>query len=736
MIGSSENTLLAQDQEAGLPNRESLQVMTSNDLNVQANTGGSPMKRINIPRPGTTPTKDTSALTSQGFISPKGAEGNIRRALSPTASTQQLNNSKSAFNVGFRKHELKLLQKEISEKESELSDLKNSILTLRTKVQELEINNQELKDRYSTLSKEQRMKQNELSRIIADKEHMYHDLKRRQELKLQNLEYEFRQSAESLNKTYTYEAERILKSKTEVLNNEKSKLQHQLNSINNDIENHEAKYTRFLNELQSSHKSELNKIQSLMVDSRNSYDDELKVLVKQAGELQRTIADTRKNLELNEQLKIEKIQELKSIKDRNLNKSNDVTELLTKLSNLKDSISSKRRKINQLQDQMNWQNQQILESTHHLSQEEEIRRKLHNRLQELKGNIRVFCRVRPPLDSEVGDDTIGIKVPDNDEEDQEIDIIDPKTESPFLTSSFNPTSSSISKKSTFKFDKIFQMDSTNSEIFDEISQLVQTAIYGYNVCIFAYGQTGSGKTFTMSNSDGMIPRAIDQIFETCAKLNQNNNWTHKIYGEFIEIYNENINDLLNDVNSNDTKQNKYEIRHDLTNETTSITDLNKIELTSPKMVKDILKRVYLNRSIASTKSNERSSRSHSIYIIRIEGKNHKTGELTSGVLNLIDLAGSERLTNSQVVGDRLKETQSINKSLSCLGDVIYALGDGNNGRHIPFRNSKLTYLLQFSLLGESKTLMFVNVSPLVKNYNETINSLRFATKVNNTKIKK
>jgi kinesin family protein C1 len=117
----------------------------------------------------------------------------------------------------------------------------------------------------------------------------------------------------------------------------------------------------------------------------------------------------------------------------------------------------------------------------------------------------------------------------------------------------------------------------------------------------------------------------------------------------------------------------------------------------------------------------------SVFTLRLNGTNSITTESSEGILNLIDLAGSERLAQSGATGDRLKETQAINKSLSCLGDVIAALA--NKDQHIPYRNSKLTYLLQNSLGGNSKTLMFVNVSPLSIHFNETLNSLRFATKV-------
>lgn len=143
----------------------------------------------------------------------------------------------------------------------------------------------------------------------------------------------------------------------------------------------------------------------------------------------------------------------------------------------------------------------------------------------------------------------------------------------------------------------------------------------------------------------------------------------------------------------------------------------------------MLRKANQNRATGATNMNERSSRSHSVFTLQLTGHNAATGENTAGILNLIDLAGSERLSMSGSTGDRLRETQAINKSLSCLGDVIHALINNKEGGHIPYRNSKLTYLLRNSLGGNCKTLMFVNVSPLMEHFGESLCSLRFATKV-------
>ncbi|KAL4785380.1 P-loop containing nucleoside triphosphate hydrolase protein [Aspergillus varians] len=355
--------------------------------------------------------------------------------------------------------------------------------------------------------------------------------------------------------------------------------------------------------------------------------------------------------------------------------------------------------------------------------EETLRRKLHNQVQELKGNIRVFCRVRPMLGAEDASRVALFTYPDETEDSKEINIVGPEEKSSL---------GAVTRKNhNFSFDHVFGPSAQNNNVFDEISQLVQSALDGYNVCIFCYGQTGSGKTHTMSSLDGMIPRAVHQIYETATGLEEKG-WRYTMEGNFVEVYNENLNDLLGKPEELDKK--KLEIRHDMQRGKTIITDVTTVQLESPEMVESILKRAASNRSVAATKANERSSRSHSVFILKLIGENYVTGERSEGTLNLVDLAGSERLSHSGATGERLRETQNINRSLSCLGDVIAALGQGKEGGHIPYRNSKLTYLLQFSLGGNSKTLMFVMVSPLQTHLSETLTSLKFATKVHNTHI--
>eukprot|EP01023_Acetabularia_acetabulum_P046107 TRINITY_DN4714_c0_g2_i2.p1 TRINITY_DN4714_c0_g2~~TRINITY_DN4714_c0_g2_i2.p1 ORF type:complete len:343 (-),score=61.51 TRINITY_DN4714_c0_g2_i2:158-1186(-) len=306
--------------------------------------------------------------------------------------------------------------------------------------------------------------------------------------------------------------------------------------------------------------------------------------------------------------------------------------------------------------------------------------------------------------------------------------LDLQSEKIDLTAPGEPTAMSQTQpqKYQFQFDKVFQQNSEQAEVFEEISQLVQSALDGYKVCIFAYGQTGSGKTYTMVGTEekpGCIPMAMKQIFKTGTDLGQQG-WTFLMQASMVEIYNEEIRDLLG---KGPAQGKKHHITHD-NNGNTSISEVLVLDVSTPEKVEMLMQKAMMQRAVGATACNEFSSRSHMVFTLRIQGKNSSTDQQIRGVLNLVDLAGSERVKESQVQGQRMKETQNINKSLSALGDVIFALS--NKQDHIPYRNSKLTYLLQNSLGGDSKTLMFVNLNPSSEAFGESLCSLRFAAKVN------
>ncbi|KAJ1698173.1 hypothetical protein LUZ63_006685 [Rhynchospora breviuscula] len=367
--------------------------------------------------------------------------------------------------------------------------------------------------------------------------------------------------------------------------------------------------------------------------------------------------------------------------------------------------------------------EQLLRAEARISEGEALRKKLHNTILELKGNIRVFCRVRPFI---------------TDGNEYDGSVVSFPTSTDLVGRGIDLTNQTQSY--SFTFDRVFGPNSSQQDVFVEISQLVQSALDGYKVCIFAYGQTGSGKTYTMmgrrSSEDekGVIPRSLHQIFETTRALTSEG-WEYSMQASMLEIYNETIRDLLLSgrpgVGPETSNSKQYNIKHDQSGNTI-VSDLTIEEVHSQGDVDRILRQAEQSRSVGRTQMNEQSSRSHCVFTLRISGINKKTEQQVQGVLNLIDLAGSERLAKSGATGDRLKETQAINKSLSALSDVIFSLAKKED--HVPFRNSKLTYLLQPCLGGDSKTLMFVNVSPEASSAGETLCSLRFAARVNACEI--
>ena len=361
--------------------------------------------------------------------------------------------------------------------------------------------------------------------------------------------------------------------------------------------------------------------------------------------------------------------------------------------------------------------------------EETERRRLHNVIQELKGNIRVFCRMRPLLEEELGDGEDIPHIHIRDETSLELNKSKDATTVSTVAGGLNKDI-----KFEFEFDRVFGPGDSQTEVFTELSQLVQSALDGYNVCVFAYGQTGSGKTFTMEGGQdtdqeqaGMIARTVRQIFETQERLEERG-WKYRCQASYLEIYNEEIKDLLAME-----KDLKYEIKScDGKGSDLLVSNLRIEEVTTESQVASLRRRAAKVRAQARTLCNAHSSRSHAVFVLRLDGNNEVSGEKCCGTLSMVDLAGSERVKESGSEGIRLTEAQAINKSLSNLGNVIMALNQKSS--HVPYRNSKLTHLLQNCLGGNSKTLMFVNISPREECFGETLNSLRFATAVNKCNI--
>ncbi|XP_067684382.1 uncharacterized protein [Haliotis asinina] len=333
-----------------------------------------------------------------------------------------------------------------------------------------------------------------------------------------------------------------------------------------------------------------------------------------------------------------------------------------------------------------------LEEVRALYQREALQRKLlYNQLQELRGNIRVFCRARKDTRTKCC-----LTFPS----DQDITI----------------TSNDGSRK-TFSFDKVFDPETTQEQIFDETKAIVSSCVDGYNVCLMAYGQTGSGKTFTMmgpESNPGINIRAITELLKVC---NERETVKYTLKVSLVEIYNETVVDLLtSDAKTVDLKSAGNNIR---------MPNLTDHEVAEVKDIKHVMAMGDKNRTTASTKMNSTSSRSHLVLMLNVEGTDSVSGAVSRGVLTLCDLAGSERISKTEAQGQRLVEAAAINKSLSALGQVFTALRSSQ--LHVPYRNSKLTQILRPSLGGDAKACLFVNVSPDGNNYPESCNTLDFGS---------
>lgn len=333
------------------------------------------------------------------------------------------------------------------------------------------------------------------------------------------------------------------------------------------------------------------------------------------------------------------------------------------------------------------------------------RRKLHNIVQELKGNIRVYVRVRPLAAHESG---TCLSYPNGDE-------ITIKNEN-------------HGSKKTFQFNEVFRENSTQVQVFAGVRDLVVSMIDGYNVCIFAYGQTGAGKTHSMQgepSDPGIYMRTFNELFQVAR---ERSGWKVELTAAIIEIYNEEIRDLLV---TPDKRSTKLQVRQEKGRNI--VPGLTMQPVSTPEDVDNLLSTGQQHRAVACTDMNSHSSRSH--LMVQIHGcMRSSEGKELRSCITLVDLAGSERLAKSGASGDRAKEAIAINKSLSALGDVINSRA--TKGAHTPFRNSPLTHMLQDSLSGDSKTLMLLQMNPCEDHVEETMCSLNFGARVNNVEMKR
>jgi len=334
----------------------------------------------------------------------------------------------------------------------------------------------------------------------------------------------------------------------------------------------------------------------------------------------------------------------------------------------------------------------------------EQNRQLYNQIQELRGSIRVFARIRPCKDADVAvlstEGELGL---------DQVQVMD-----------------KMRQWKSFTFDRVYGPQTTQMDIYQELAPLMRSVLDGYSVCIFAYGQTSSGKTYTMSGpsdrpksdaTKGLQYRVLDDLFDQTAERTASGEMEFTVSVQMLEIYNEQLRDLLVPPAS----PSKSDFRF-----IDGVVNTKAIDVSHTDDVVKVMAEGERNRAVGSTALNVQSSRSHSVVTVIVEGRDKRTGAGTRAKLQLVDLAGSERVAISQAEGDRLKEAQYINKSLSALGDVVWALQ--NKNQHVPYRNSRLTQVLQDSMAGSAKMVMLLHVSPEIVSQMESLSTLNFGVR--------
>jgi len=356
-------------------------------------------------------------------------------------------------------------------------------------------------------------------------------------------------------------------------------------------------------------------------------------------------------------------------------------------------------------------------------------------------NVRVVCRVRPFNSKELAllentrYDAKGNKIRDTCTEFNPHDKTSIVVYTP--VEKLDKSNPDPYEKHTFNFDYVFECETVQPSVFEVAARpIVESVLEGFNGTILAYGQTSSGKTFTMQGDldteslRGIIPRMVDYVFGKIGQASESMEFTVK--ASMLEIYNEKIRDLL------DPSKNNLNVREDK-QKGIYVDGLTEKSIGNESEVYTLMKEGNDNRAVGVTNMNAQSSRSHSIFHLSITMNDLENFSCKTGKLYLVDLAGSEMISKTGAKGQTLEEAKGINKSLTMLGRVINALTDGKSA-YIPYRDSKLTRILQEALGGNSKTCLIITASPSMYNAAETLSTCRFGMRAksikNNAKVNK
>ncbi|KAF9587234.1 hypothetical protein IFM89_039542 [Coptis chinensis] len=400
---------------------------------------------------------------------------------------------------------------------------------------------------------------------------------------------------------------------------------------------------------------------------------------QERGTYKLCVSELEKKLEISRQ-DLATVESTLSIKNVELDALHHNLRELEELREMKEDID---RKNEQSASLLKKQGAQLLELEALYKEEQILRKRYFNTIEDMKGKIRVFCRLRPLNEKEIADRQKNV-----------------------LRSIDEFTIEHLWKDDKIRqhlYDHVFDDDASQEDVFGDTKYLVQSAVDGYNVCIFAYGQTGSGKTFTIYGSEsnpGLTPRATAELFNILKR--DSNKYSFSLKAYMVELYQDTLVDLLLPKN---VKRMKLDIKKDPKG-MVSVENATVVPISTFEELRNIILRGSEQRHTSGTQMNDESSRSHLILSVIIQSTNLQTQSVARGKLSFVDLAGSERVKKSGSAGNQLKEAQSINKSLSALGDVISALS--SDSQYIPYRNHKLTMLMSDSLGGNAKTLIYAS----------------------------
>eukprot|EP00039_Didymoeca_costata_P008177 m.108800 g.108800 ORF g.108800 m.108800 type:complete len:814 (+) comp13980_c0_seq2:409-2850(+) len=444
---------------------------------------------------------------------------------------------------------------------------------------------------------------------------------------------------------------------------EKTNAADQLKELSKELATTGAQVSRLRSEVREK-ATEIERL-SNQLQSANMESEELKKMKAECGRLNQNIEDTEK-----ERLRDKK--EMETLKQK-------ITDLETATAAGSQEYKNLEKSRNELAEMY--------------AKEVIKRRKLHNTLVEIQGNVRVHCRVRPSLtNSSTAEDTAPA-----------LQVIDD-----WVVESIQQSPSR-----QFEFDRVYNPSSTSEDIFAEVCGMVSSFVDGYNVCIVAYGQTGSGKTHTMLGPstdkgievmNGVIPQAMTEVFRLINE--QTKVASFKVTASVLEVYNDYVRDLLSPK-----PWQKHEVYE--ASGVVSVPSAEQVEISNVEDLLGLVKRGMDSRVERQTDMNSHSSRSHLIVTVCCTRTPHHSGKKTASRIHLVDLAGSENAKLASTSDDGLQESKAINRSLAAFCDVMTALGHNSAG-HIPYRNSKLTHMLKDSIGGDAKMLMIACVSPISK----------------------